>query len=144
MHLGLVALVCVVILTTACGAPTISPSPAAQPAGTTTSAPPLTQADEAIAAAQATFPELRPITKAPPRAIGASTNITVLDDPGGWRLVFWQGSGDCPAGCINHHYWYVVVQPNGAVSLAGEYVREFSAAKNTIEERGQPLWGVPK
>jgi hypothetical protein len=36
------------------------------------------------------------------RMIGGSASITVGADN---TYIFYKGSGDCPAGCINKHYW---------------------------------------
>ena len=80
----------------------------------------------------------------PANAIGASSNIWSINQPDGWNLVFWQGDGDCPAGCINNHYWYVSVSSSGDAMLVGEYVRAFDSTANTMQSRGQPLWGIPK
>jgi len=104
----------------------------------------VTQPEQAIALAQQKFPELRVIKQTPPNSIGASTNIWVIDQPDGWNLVFWKGDGDCPAGCINNHYWYVSVSRSGEATLAGEYVREFNRGANAMQTRGQPMWGIPK
>ncbi len=141
-------LICAIsmLLISACAAPTpVIRGPGAQPP-TPTPAPPaaIRNAEEAIAAAQAKFPELKNIKVTPPQTIGASTNITVMDSADGWNLVFWQGSGDCPAGCIDNHYWYVTVDKTGPVTLAGEFVREYNSATNTTQTRGQAMWGIPK
>jgi len=133
------------ILMTACAGPATPIPPGAQPpTPPPPAAPVITQADQAVVAAQQKFPELKDIKKTPPGTIGASTNITVLDQSDGWNIVFWQGSGDCPAGCINHHFWYVTVAKDGAITLAGEYAREFDGRSNTFITRGAPLWGIPR
>ncbi len=140
------------LLLAACG-PEPTTVPGAQPS-TTTPAPISTimptpsanvaQPEQAIALAQQKFPELRQITASPPNTIGASTNIWVQDQPDGWNIVFWQGEGDCPSGCINNHYWYVSVARSGDVALVGEFDRHFDSAANTMHSTGQPLWGIPK
>ncbi len=39
--------------------------------------------------------------------IGASSAVYAYRTScGSFRVVVWQGSGDCPAGCINNDYWY--------------------------------------
>jgi hypothetical protein len=100
--------------------------------------------DDAIRLAQQKFPELSRIQKKPAASIGASSDIIVQDRAGGWNIIFWQGSGDCPAGCINNHYWYVSVEKSGSVTMAGEFVREFDSASNAVKTRGAPMWGVPR
>ncbi len=138
------------LLVAACGPVATNAPPAAQPSVNAPTAAPtpasgnVTRADDAIALAQQKFPELRSIKQSPPNSIGASTNIWVIDQPDGWNLVFWKGEGDCPAGCINNHYWYVGVSKSGDAALAGEYVREFNSGANALQTRGQPMWGIPK
>src|SRR2546430_544209 len=119
-------------------------TPSAKPTNVSTPAPKIEQAEQAITLAQQKFPELSAIKSAPANAIGAASNIWTISQPDGWNLVFWQGDGDCPAGCINNHYWYVSVSSGGDTTLVGEYVRAFDSAANTMQTRGQPLWGIPK
>ena len=52
--------------------------------------------------------------------IGASAWWTSAMAPGGFRITFTSGWGDCPAGCINKHNWVFEVTASGAVTLAGE------------------------
>jgi len=127
----------------------VSPSPAgATPGrsetGSAATPTPFVSSDAAIRLAQQKFPELRSIQKMPTDRIGAATDIIVQDRPGGWNIIFWQGSGDCPAGCINNHYWYLSVEKSGSVTLAGEFVREFDSASNAVKIRGVPMWDVPR
>ena len=124
------------------GAP--SPARTATPTPTPTPPPVFTSAEQAVATAQQKFPDLNGIKPSRPGTIGASTNITTQEQPDGWNLIFWKGSGDCPAGCINNHYWYVSAKRDGTVMLAGEFVREYDAGANAFKTSGQPLWGVPK
>ena len=140
------------LLVAACG-PEATPAPGAQPSATppasaltpvTTPNPGLAQPDQAIALAQKQFPQLREIKPTPPNSIGASSNIWALQQPDGWNLVFWQGDGDCPAGCINNHYWYVSVDRSGAATMVGEYDRHFVPGTNSMQSSGDPLWGIPK
>lgn len=100
--------------------------------------------DAAIALVKATFPKVAHIKSTPPGLIGASTNITVvLPRQDASYLVFWEGWGDCPAGCINNRYYYFVVK-DGVATQAGEYARIYDEAKNNFETTGAPLWGVPR
>jgi hypothetical protein len=128
---------------------TLSPAPATITPGPTDFPSPkpgaaLASADEAIRLAQQKFPELKDIQKMPAGSIGASTDIVVQDRPDGWNVMFWKGSGDCPSGCINNHYWYLSVEKSGTIALAGEFVREFDSATNAVKTRGAPMWGVPR
>ncbi len=100
-------------------------------------------ADAAIAAVKAKYPEVAPIRQSPRGMIGASTDITVIAPrTDAWYLVFWEGSGDCPAGCINHRYYYFIVK-DGQATKAGEYSRVYNSATNAYDTTGAPLWGVP-
>jgi hypothetical protein len=120
--------------------PTRTPSTSAP-----TSAPSgFSSVDEAIALAQKQFPELRDIKRTPAGTIGASSDIIVQERTDGWNMIFWQGSGDCPAGCINNHYWYVSADKSGKLALVGEFIREFDAGTNAMKARGAPMWGVPR
>ncbi len=126
-----------VSLLTACAAPEnpVTSSPAASP---------IASADSAIAAVKAQFPAVAKIEKTAKGTIGASTNITALDRADGWDLVFWEGWGDCPAGCINNRYSYFSVKRDGSVAQVGEYARVFNADQNSFDSTGAPMWSVPK
>jgi hypothetical protein len=39
-----------------------------------------------------------------------------------YHYVFDDASGDCPSGCIDHHYYYFVSQPDGRITNGGEHV----------------------
>lgn len=127
---------------------TLSPTVATATPTKTASATPGSAApagpDDAIRLAQQSFAVLKGIQKKPAGSLGASTDIVVQERSGGWNLIFWQGSGDCTAGCINNHYWYVTVEKTGAVSLAGEYDRAYDGASNAVKTTGAPKWGVPR
>lgn len=112
-----------------------SPSPSTSP---------ITTADDAIAAVQKQFPQMQKVKRSEPGTIGASTDITVLERPDGWDLVFWQGWDDCPAGCINNRYDYFSVERNGRIAQVGEYTRIFDSSKNSFDVTGSPMWGIPK
>lgn len=115
----------------------LTPKPSATPT-------PVSSADNAIALVKSKFPEMTHIKPSPPFSIGASTNITVVyPRTDATYLVFWEGSGDCPAGCINNRYYYFMVK-DGVVIKVGEYSRVYNEAKNNFETTGAPLWGVPR
>jgi hypothetical protein len=101
-------------------------------------------AASAIAAVKSQFVKVAQIRPKTAGAIGATTDITALERADGWDLVFWQGSGDCPAGCIDNHYYYFSAKKDGRVLETGEYARIFDADKNTFAITGAPMWGVPK
>jgi hypothetical protein len=129
--------------------PTASTPPATATPGPTNTPPPkpaatLPSADEAIRLVKQKFPELQDIQKKPAGGIGASTDIVIQDRADGWNIIFWKGSGDCPSGCINNHYWYLAVDKSGTVVLAGEFVRDFDSAANAVKTSGAPMWGVPR
>jgi len=104
----------------------------------------IANAAQAIAVVQAKYPDVKDVRPTPPGTIGAETDITVIERVNGWDLVFRKGWGDCPAGCINNHYWYFSVSKDSTIEAAGEYERVYDAAKNSFAEKGAPRWGVPK
>ena len=106
--------------------------------------PPISNADRAIAAIKSKFSEVAKIQKKATGTIGASTGSTTIERADGWDLVFWQGSGDCPSGCIDNHYYYFSAKIDGSVTMVGEYVRVFDSDKNAYDTTGAPMWGVPK
>jgi hypothetical protein len=111
---------------------------------TPTFSAPVSGADAAIALVKSRFPEVAHINKTGAGIIGASTNITVIAPrQDQWWLVFWEGWGDCPAGCINNRYRYFIVE-DGRVTQVGEYARVFNSEKNTFDITGAPMWGVPR
>lgn len=65
------------------------------------------------------------ITAAEPNGIaGDGDNITFRNTGGVKTYTFSQGWGDCPAGCIDRHYWDVTLAADNSLS---------------VEERGSPL-----
>jgi len=115
----------------------LTPKPSATPA------PPVAT-EAAMALVKSKFPNVAHIKPTPPGTIGASTNIFVVyPRQDAIYLVFWEGWGDCPAGCINHRYYYFMVKEN-VVTQVGEYARVYNSAKNDFEVSGVPMWGVPK
>lgn len=131
--------------------PTATPSSTATPGATRTvqsrtATPAISSgADAAIAAVKTKFPQVANIKPSSAGIIGATTNITVIAPRvNEWWLVFWEGWGDCPAGCINNRYTYFIVDKDGRAIQAGEFARIFNSDKNTFDITGAPLWGVPK
>jgi hypothetical protein len=106
-------------------------------------APPLETAAEAVSVVKSHYPNVADITDTPDNVIDKSDDIYVLPRVDGWRLVFWRGWGDCPAGCINAHYWYFFVKTDGEIELVGEYERVYEPGLNRYRETGQRLWGIP-
>jgi hypothetical protein len=90
------------------------------------------------------YSDLLHITQTPEGTIGASTNIFVQPTANGWNLIFWEGWGDCPSGCINNRYVYFTVTRAGSISRVGEYLRVYNSAMNVFEVTGQPRFGVPR
>lgn len=123
--------------------PTPTPTSATGPISTPTPAL-VSSAEVAISLVKSRFAEVAKIQRAASGSIGGSQNIIVFEHPDGWDIAFWQGEGDCPAGCINNRYWYFSVMQDGRVSKAGEYVRSFNSQKNEFDVSGAPMWGVPK
>ncbi len=133
-NLGILKLI-FLSLATACAAADVAPLPTPNR---------IENADAAIAAVKARFPEVAAINRTPRDMIGASTNITVLDRPDGWDLVFWQGWGDCPSGCINNRYYYFATKKDGTIAKSGEYARVYDEQTNAFAVTGTPMWGVPQ
>jgi hypothetical protein len=80
--------------------------------------------NRAIHLAKDKFPELGAIIASPPESqVGEpETDIFVQAENGGWNITFVKGWGDCPSGCINHHYWFVFVDRNENVTLKSEVI----------------------
>jgi hypothetical protein len=70
--------------------------------------------------------------------------ISIKDKDYGWDIIFFEGSGDCPAGCLNNYFWYFTVHRDGKIIKAGEYSRVFQPVNNSYQETGVPLWGYPR
>jgi hypothetical protein len=66
---------------------------------------------------------------------GSFTYVFVRSD-GGFSFVFQYGSGDCPAGCIEHEYWYFQTDGDCVPQQVGHY-------RPSGVSCGTPLWGVP-
>lgn len=123
----------------------VQPAPAASlNASPSPSASTVTNADAAIALIKVQFAQVSKIQKAGAGIIGGSQNIFVFDRSDGWDLAFWEGSGDCPAGCINNHYYYFSVKKDGRVIKVGEYTRIYNSITNSFDATGVSMWGLPK
>lgn len=96
---------------------------------------------QAIDLVKKQYSEVRSIDETSQQTIGKSMDIGALQTSEGWRLLFWQGSGDCPAGCLNNHEWYFVVSRDGTVEKQGEYERIFNSKKNGYDEKGARIEG---
>ena len=110
----------------------------------TPSPTPVPNSDAAIAIIKSRFTQVSKIQKSSAGAIGASSDIRVFEQSDGWDIAFWQGTGDCPSGCINNHYYYFSVKKDGTIVNAGEYVRNFNDSTNSFDITGSPMWGYPK
>ena len=97
----------------------------------------ITDEEGAIAIVKQYFPEVKKIQKTK-SAVGQSMNIITKEtlEKDGWRILFWQGSGDCPAGCLNNQYWYFIVTRTGIIRKIGEFKRVFNPRKNAFDETG--------
>lgn len=105
---------------------------------------PLGTAEDAILAVKSEYPSVVDISDTADDVIGKSNDIYILPHDDDWRLIFWKGWGDCPAGCLNSHYWYFCVTTDGAIELVGEYERVYEPRINSSVETGEPLWGIPR
>lgn len=99
-------------------------------------------ADEegAIALVKQHFTEVNKIQKTQ-SAVGQTMNIGTKEtlEKDGWRILFWQGSGDCPAGCLNNQQWYFIVTKTGIIRKISESKRVFNSRKNAFDESGLSL-----
>jgi len=50
---------------------------------------------------------------------GGGNDIEGTIEPGILRLAFSVGFGDCPAGCINRHYWFFEIDEDGTARFRG-------------------------
>lgn len=96
---------------------------------------PISTGEEAIAAVKQRYKEVRYIQKTQAR-IGQSMNIHSKETTVGWKILFWEGSGDCEAGCLNNHEWYFVVKKSGQIEKLGESERVYNPGKNGYDEKG--------
>ena len=75
-----------------------------------------------------------------PAVIGQSSKVTLVKDNGPvtmttpFKLSYFKGWGDCPAGCINRHYWQIEVTPVPATTAA-----EIEFKVSVLSESGSPL-----
>lgn len=99
--------------------------------------------EAAIETVKNKYPEVQSIYKSNAE-IGKSMDIRVKKDSKEYKLEFWQGYGDCPAGCINEHYWYFIVSEDGEIQKVGEYKKVYNSRENNFIENGYPLWDFLK
>jgi hypothetical protein len=101
-------------------------------------------ASEAIRAIQAQYKEVSQIKPNLTPEPFIPDRVVINDYEDRWDIVFVTGSGDCPSGCLNSYYWYFSVWKDGKIEQVGEFSREFVSSTNSYEEKGAPLWGVPR
>ncbi len=102
---------------------------------------------EAIARTHEAFPDLADVTA----VYGASDDGFVSDSliyvfeksNGAFQLAFYQGSGDCPAGCIDSAWTYIEMNEDCEPERAGSFSEIYSGEGNCREVSGTPLWGKP-
>lgn len=73
----------------------------------------------ALGAEFSRLPEIR--TAGPNTVIGGSADIEATLEDTHITFTFVFGFGDCPAGCISHHYWDFRVFQDGTVEFVKEY-----------------------
>jgi len=92
----------------------VAPTPTPIPA-------PVASLEDAAARAIATDPRFAGATQIQPDSIGLTKWWTgEALDSGAYTIEITLGSGDCQAGCINHHTWSFEVAADGTVMLKGE------------------------
>jgi len=77
---------------------------------------PITTAEEAVDVAKDYDPRFADFSALDPEMIGASSWYEVEDTADGWIVTFVLGWGDCPAGCIDKHFWHITVLEDGTVT----------------------------
>lgn len=102
---------------------------------------------EMIAQAQDAYPDLASVTTlygASGDSASSSELIYAFEKPNGaFQLAFFQGSGDCPAGCIDSAWTYIEMNENCEPERAGSFSAIYSGESNCREVAGSPLWGMP-
>src|SRR5690606_6557336 len=63
---------------------------------------------------------------------------------GAFQLAFFQGSGDCPSGCIDSAWTYIEMNEDCEPERAGSYSAIYSGEGNCREVSGSPRWGKPE
>ena len=94
------------------------------PAATATPSPSpeaVTSVEEAIAAVVAVEPRFQGFGPLDLDVIGQANHVRGSETARGFELTFVAGSGDCPAGCINHHYTKFLVGRDGSVVMLCEW-----------------------
>lgn len=76
------------------------------------------------------------ITANPNSVAGDGNRIECFRKDNLWHFVFSEGWGDCPSGCLNRRYWYVLVQPDGASQLVQTWEQDFTQPRIH-------LWNIP-
>jgi hypothetical protein len=75
--------------------------------------------------------------------LGDGNRIYAFTHPGGFRLIFKRGDGDCPGGCIDNYYWYFETDAACAPVLVGQYARVYTSPGNCYTVTGKIIWGFP-
>ncbi len=77
----------------------------------------MASAEAAIAAVGAFDPQFLGYGQKEPGMIGEGPHVIVVPVDDDWELTFVTGSGDCPAGCIDHAFAKFTVTRGGMVTL---------------------------
>lgn len=67
--------------------------------------------------------------------LGDGSSICLLPGEDAWHYVFDDASGDCPAGCINHVYYYFEVDESGAIESGEAWAIDVGEP-----DTGRPDW----
>ena len=99
---------------------------------------------QVIEAVYAIRPDLVDITRIySPGAFPDGSFIYAFASPGGFRLVFVRGGGDCPAGCTEHEYWYFQTGASCVPTQTGQFHPNYSTNDSGCPMYGAPMWAVP-
>jgi len=94
--------------------------------------------DQAIKVIQDNYSDVKNVNRCNGFNCNSNIRTKYLEVNSTWKVEFYQGSGDCPAGCINSHYWYFTINSSGKISKEGEYSRTFNSRINAYDETGKP------
>lgn len=71
------------------------------------------------------------------RWVGGAPDICGTIDGAEYHYVFDLASGDCPAGCINHRYFYFVNSPSEAPRFVGEWLPQTGSPPDWMRRYGR-------
>ncbi len=104
---------------------------------------------QAIDAVYALFPSFADITylhDPSQLTVGDGSRIHAFATPsGGFAIVIYRGSGDCPAGCTDNEYWYFETDASCTVKQIGQFHPMYTSSPGggCLSIVGAPMWATP-